>query len=161
MILSVSTNGSEVRETPFFNKHKSVGARFFGKNPFLLFLGKKGKGGHGSLDNRVQNERIQISSIWLIRFWWNFLEMFLVWNVLRLGSLVTCWPIFARACPSFIPKLAIFGPKIYCFQYISNLVDQIWKLIYYLLFVTCYCLLFIICGGVQLSWLVLPRKCIR
>ena len=46
-----------------------------------------------------------ISRIWLIRFRWNFVEMFMVWKEWRLMSLVTCSPILAQACPSFRPKL--------------------------------------------------------
>ena len=62
----------------------------------------------------------KISWICLIRFRWNFEEMFLVWKKWRLMSLVTCSPILAWACPSISPKLGhIWSQNIPCSIYLE------------------------------------------
>ena len=50
----------------------------------------------------------EIYRLWLIRFWSNFLEMFLVCKELIRNSLMTCSAILAHACPLFRLKLGLF-----------------------------------------------------
>jgi len=64
------------------------------------------------------------SHMWVIRFKWNFEEMFTTWKESKFISFVTCLPIFAQACPWFRPFLV----RKYVFK-----IFRIWFIRFYII----------------------------